>query len=223
MQHLNTTCVCGLLLLLGSPPLAAQLAERWSVEFFAGTAWSLPMPLTIRQPGQTEIRIRGRYSTRPWTGAPYYAYRFGHWSDGNAWEAELVHHKLYLENPPPEVQHFEVSHGYNLITGNHATHSGRMILRFGIGLVIAHPEGQVRNRPVGPVWSLLGGGYHIAGVTAQVSAGRRFGLTGELFAAPEAKLTASWARVPLAGGGHATVPNAALHALAGLGYGRAAR
>ena len=181
------------------------------------------MPLTIRQSGQEDIRLRARYSTRPLEGAPYYAYRFGRWADGGAWEAELVHHKLYLENPPPEVQHFETSHGYNLATVNHATHSGGLIIRFGLGLVIAHPEGRVRGRSIGTVRSVLGGGYHIAGITAQLTAGRRFGLAGDIFAAPEAKLTASWAQVPLAGGGYALVPNAALHALAGLGYGRAAR
>lgn len=79
-----------------------------------------------------------------------YAYRIGRWSGRTAWEAELVHHKLYLENPPPAVQHFEVTHGYNLATANRAWATDRRtVLRVGVGLVIAHPEGRVRGRTPG--------------------------------------------------------------------------
>ena len=201
-------------------PVSSAAQVRWSAEVFAGTAWSLPMPLLIRQGGEPDVRLRAHYSTRPWTGAPYYAYRFGRESNSRVWEAELVHHKLYWENPPPEVQHFEVSHGYNLVTANHAAMlGGGTALRFGFGAVIAHPEGRVRNRPVGPVRSLLGGGYHISGWTAQLAVGRRVPLSGGLFLVPEAKITASCARMPLLEGS-ATVPNLAVHALAGLGYAR---
>ncbi len=199
-------------------PAAGQ--ERWSAELFAGTAWSLPTPLRIRQRGEPELRLRARWSTRPWTGAPYYAYRFGRWSGRDAVEAGLVHHKLYLDDPPPEVQRFEVSHGYNLAAAGRAHRlAGGPTVRFGVGVVVAHPEGRVRGRPVGPVRSLLGGGYHVAGFTSHLSVGHRLPLTGGFFAAPEAMLTASTARVPLRGGS-AVVPNVALHALGGLGYER---
>jgi hypothetical protein len=88
---------------------------------------------------------------------------------------------------------------------------------------VAHPEGRIAGRAVGPVRSRLGGGYHIAGATAQLGVGRRHPLgrgAVAAFAAPELKLTASGARVPLAGGGSVLVPNVAVHALAGLGVRR---
>jgi hypothetical protein len=207
-----------LLLLLFATPCKSPAQERWSAEVFTGTAWNLPLPLRIQQHGERDLRLRARYSTRPWRGAPYYAYRFGRWSDRGASELELIHHKLYLDNPPPAIQHFEISHGYNLANINRAAMSdGGTVVRLGFGLVIAHPEGQIRGRPVGPVGSLLGGGYHISGITAQLSVGHRVALSDEIFAAPEAKLTASYARIRLADG-WAVVPNAALHALAGFGY-----
>jgi hypothetical protein len=201
----------------------AQSIERLHAEVFVGTAWSLPTTLTIRQAGEPAIRVRARWSTRPWRDAPYYAYRVGHASGRGAWEAELVHHKLYLENPPPDVQAFEVTHGYNLAMLDRATFRGRTVVRMGVGLVVAHPEGMVRGRRVGPVRSLLGRGYHIAGATGQLSLGRHVALGRGLYAVPEAKLTATHARVPLAGGGWATVPNVAVHALAGVGYARVRR
>ncbi len=101
--------------------------------------------------------------------------------------------------------------------------AGRYQLRLGIGVVVAHPEGRIAGRAVGPRRSLLGGGYHLAGATAQLGLGRRYafgrGRTAA-FAAPELKLTASAARVPLAGGGSVFVPNVAVHALGGLGVRR---
>jgi hypothetical protein len=75
-----------------------------------------------------------KYHTEPFNESPYYAWRLAKWSKNRAWEFELVHHKLYLSNPPAEVQHFEVSHGYNLITINRAWLLRGFIWRFGAGL-----------------------------------------------------------------------------------------
>lgn len=194
-------------------------AQGFSGTFFVGTAWNLPMPLRIEQPGHSPLHFKARYRTRPWKGAPYYAYRLGY----EQWEAELVHHKLYLQNPPPEIQHFEVSHGYNLAMVNYAQASGGFVIRFGLGLLIAHPEGRIRGNSIGPVRSLLGGGYHISGVSAQLSLARELDLSRHLFINPELKFTAAWSRVPLAGGGRAEIPNVALHALTGFGFRTAER
>lgn len=214
----SLAAVAILLFAMLGDPCRSLAQDRLSVEVFAGTAWNLPLPLRIQQQGEPELRLRARYSTQPWKGAPYYAYRFGRPSGSTASEIELIHHKLYLDNPPPAIQHFEVSHGYNLLNANRAamTDAGSVI-RFGIGLVIAHPEGQVRGRAVGPVRSLLGGGYHISGITGQLSVGHRLALSDQVFAVPEAKITASYAQIRLTDG-WAAVPNVALHALAGLGY-----
>jgi hypothetical protein len=192
------------------------LAQGLTAEVFAGTAWSLALPLRIEQAGEAPFRFKARYSTRPWSGSPYYAYRlgYGHWS------AELVHHKLYLENPAPGIEHFEVSHGYNLAMVSRALPFPKApaIFRIGLGLVIGHPEGRIRGRAINPVPSLLGGGYHISGLCLQAAVGPPLGIAGHWFFRPEAKFTAAWAQMPLAGGGTARVPNLALHTLLGFGY-----
>jgi len=99
----------------------------------------------------------------------------------------------------------------------------RWRLRVGLGLVVAHPEGRIGGRQIrGARRTLLGGGYHVAGGALQVALGRRFALGGgrvALTVAPEAKLTAALARVPLEQG-TLTVPNVALHALGGIGVRR---
>jgi hypothetical protein len=205
------------LLLLAGSSLPA-FAQGLTGEVFAGTAWSLPLALRIEQAGEPPIHFKARYSTRPWRGSPYYAYRLGY----RHWSAELVHHKLYLENPPPEIEHFEVSHGYNLALLSRAlpASDSRPIFRIGLGLVIGHPEGRIRGKAINPVRSLLGGGYHISGLCFQAAAGPQLRVTEHWFFRPEFKFTAAWARMPLAGGGVSRVPNIALHTLLGFGYRR---
>lgn len=205
---------------LPSASLQAQCDQRaWSAELFTGTAWHLPMPLVVERP-EGRTGLHARYSTRPFTDAPYYSYRIGYaWEASRAVEMELVHNKLYLDNPRPPVERFEVSHGYNLPTVNTVWPSGGWQLRIGIGVVIAHPEGRVAGHSVGGARTLLGGGYHIAGVTAQAALGRRYVLGhGRVAttAAPEVKLTASWASIPLPRG-RVIVPDISLHVLGGLG------
>ena len=193
-----------------------------AAELFAGTAWSAPLPLTVDRPEGRTV-IRPRYTTRPFADSPYYTYRAAYIrADGASAEAEMLHHKLYLENPAPPVERLEITHGYNLPMLNGASRGRGWQMRIGLGLVIAHPEGRIAGREIGGLPTALGGGYHIAGLTSQVAVGRRYPLARgrvALMAAPEAKLTASWARMRL-GELTLTAPNAALHVLGGLGVRR---
>jgi hypothetical protein len=198
------------------PPSAAQ-GSRWSFEAFGGSAVSLPTRLTIEQAGQRELRLIARYATRPWSDAPYYAYRIGWHSVSRGWELELVHHKIYLRDPPPEVQRFEVTHGYNLILLNRVRHVGEWAGRVGVGTVVAHPDNEIRRRRLQSDRGGLGGGYYLSGVGGQIAGSHRIPLGRGFAIVAEGKLTAAFARVPVEGG-RATVPNLAAHGLIGLGY-----
>jgi hypothetical protein len=196
--------------------------DEAAAEFFLGTAWSVPLPLILEAPGK-RLSFRARYSTRPFADAPYYAYRAGIVRRARGGEVELVHHKLYLENPVPPIEHLEITHGYNLSMANLAMPAGGWQLRIGLGFVVAHPEGRIGGRPVrGVRRTLIGGGYHVAGGSMQIALGRRYPLgRGDvaLAVAPEAKLTAGFARVQLQQG-TLIVPNIAVHVLGGLGVRR---
>ena len=60
-------------------------------------------------------------------------------------------------------------------------------------------------------------GFHISGVTAQAAVEKRFSVTEKIFVYLETKLTASYAKIPVADG-DASVPNAAIHGIFGTGY-----
>lgn len=152
------------------------------------------------------------WETRPFDDAPYYAARVALWSGRRGWELQLLHHKIYLTNGPPEVEHFEVSHGWNLITLQRAGRGRILDWRAGAGAVVAHAEGRIRGRDVDT------GDYHLSGAGALVGVGRSFAISRRFFANAEAQVSLSWARVPIVTG-HARTVNVAFHALFGLGFG----
>jgi hypothetical protein len=202
-------------------PAQSAPSETLAAELFTGFAWNLRTPLVLEHDGQRRV-VRAHWSTRPFDDAPYYSYRVARASVGGELAAEMLHHKLYLENPVPPIDRLEVSHGYNEPMFDLATRAEGFRWRFGIGVVVAHPEGEVAGRSIGPVRTLIGGGYHIAGISAQLAAGRRYPLNGgavAMTASPELKLTAALARIRIAQGS-LLVPNVALHALGGLGVQR---
>ena len=197
-------------------PAAAQRSV--SGELLAGVALNIPLPLTVTQPGQPPIHLTARYATRPFQFAVYYGLRLGRWDAAGAWELEFVHHKLYLENPTPEIQRFEVSHGFNMLTVNRAeawTDSSDVLWRAGAGVVLAHAEGTVR----GQVLSTSAGrisGYHF-GPAGRAGVGWRSG-SQRLLATAELGATVGYVRARMSGG-TAKVVNLAIHARIGVGYG----
>jgi len=195
-------------------------AAEYSFELFGGTQFNIPTPLWIEQDGEEDVKVDwARYESKAFTmfDSPYYAIRIGIWGKDKAWEFELVHEKLYLENKPNEVQHFQISHGYNLLTVNRAWRKEHFDWRLGAGIVLTHPETVIRNK------QKEGGdnfpdGFFISGPTVQIAIDKRFYLWKKLYAILEGKFTASYAfYVPVAEG-HARVPNVAIHTLLGIGY-----
>jgi hypothetical protein len=187
-----------------------------SIELLLGTAVNFRTPLAVRQEGQPEIELGARYSTRPLTTPLYYAVRFSSEDEGTAWELQFIHHKLHLSNPPPEIQHFEITHGFNLFTVNRAFDTRWAEFRVGVGLVLAHTESTVRGLG-GPGGGILDTGYRLTGPCLVTGVGKELALSTDVYVSGEVQLIGAWARVPVAKGS-ATAPNVALHFLLGVGY-----
>lgn len=197
---------------------SAFAAERWSLQLFGGAPLNFNLPVTIEQSGHPDLKVTGNFDSRPFDIPFYYAWRVGAWEGNRAWELELVHNKLYLKDKPPEIQEFSISHGYNLLTVNRAWKEKGFIFRAGLGVVITHPETTIRGLSH-PEDGGIYDGYHLSGPTVQGAVEKRFRVWRWLTASLEAKVTASYARIPVEGG-HADVPNAAVHGLFGLGVER---
>lgn len=198
------------------PVGAGSTSGTWRGEVLGGDFWAVPAPLRLRQQGQPEIRVsHAQYAGRSFETPWYYAVRARLWRGDRAWEFEMIHAKLYLREPPQEVSSFSVSHGYNIFSLNRVQERGAWVVRWGGGVVVAHPESSVRGQSFDETGGWAGRGYFVAGPWGQASVQRRIALRRRLCLSAEVKATLSWARVPIAKG-HAELWLPALHGLLGL-------
>jgi hypothetical protein len=200
-------CLLGMLLLATT----ASSQSFWSIEpIHIGSAKSFSTNLEIEQTAFPKLKFDADYETRPFEDAPYYGYRVSRQNKRHGWEVEFLHHKIYLTNNPPEIQHFEVSHGYNMLFVNHAWIFGSNYVRAGAGPVISHTESEVRGMG-------FSSSYEFSGVVGQGTFGRRFYLSRIFYLTLEGKLTLATASVSIAQG-KAHAPNIAIHGIAGIGF-----
>ena len=199
-------------------PLSSSATDLSSFEFMLGDAWNFQTRLSVAQREYPSIDLRAKYETRPFEKPLYWAFRFGfNRRESGAWELQFIHHKIHLSNTTEEIQHFEITHGLNVVTFNRAFEALPITVRVGGGFVIAHPESVVRGLSWYDEGGLFDSGYHLTGPAVTAGVGKDFQLTPHLFVVLEAQLVAAWAKVPIAQG-DATAPNVALHGMAGFGY-----
>jgi hypothetical protein len=180
-----------------------------------GLQYNVPMPVVLRQTGQPDLRLTAHFSTRPFCEVPYYDIKVGVARGPWACELELIHHKLYLDNRPPQVDTFEITHGYNPILLNVVREVRGVGLRTGAGILLAHPQSTIRGLRFPETGGILG--WYASGPAAQISVSKWFDLNRRLFAGLEGKVAGAWARVPIVNG-RADVPNVSLHALVTAGW-----
>lgn len=194
---------------LGAPACAGT----WTLEAFGGNAYDFRSPLRITQDGGFSASLTASYETRGLRSPPYYVLRAGHWSGERAWEVSLMHHKIYLANPPAGVSDVSVSHGFNILSLNRAFKVRDWSYRFGAGPVVTHAEATILG-------TKYDGPYRLAGAGLLAAAGRRFEVGRSTYFAIEAAATAAYAAPRMAGPPNAElhVTNFALHAMLGIGH-----
>jgi len=196
----------------------------WSAEIFLGTGIDADTPLRIRQPGYPDITIKAaHWHEKSFQEAPLYTYRLSRWKQDKAWEAQMMHHKIILTNKHPDIEYFNVSHGYNFVTLNRAwlLRNG-YDWRVGAGLVISHPESKIRGRKLDNTGGFvvipgLFEGFYLSGGAAMIGAGRRFYLSERTYTRLEGQFYVGYAQVPIRGG-FAEVPNVAWLVTWGIGF-----
>jgi acetyltransferase-like isoleucine patch superfamily enzyme len=193
-------------------------------ELMFGFVYNAPEDLTIKQDNEEDIHIdNAKMKTKPFKSPPYYGvrYRFSRTAE-SAYEVEHNHLKLYLDDLPPEVQHFEITDGYNLFWFNKVYFISGLNIRGGAGVVVTHPDITVRDKTnykegLGAIPAVYKSGYHLCGVTAQLSVQKEFPITDEVYFSLETKAVYAYADVPIADGS-VVVQNRSLHLNYGLGY-----
>jgi hypothetical protein len=209
----NQFCFLIAFIILSTPGVAA---ER-SLEILAGTALNIRTPLHIQQTGNPDIDTQAEYISKPFQLPPYYNIRYSQELQEGRLEFQFIHHKLYLNNPPAEVQSFEITHGFNIFTANRVLERKDWLWRAGLGFVLAHTESQIRNQVMPSGGGLLGSGYRIAGPVLISGVGRQLPISRRWFVNAELQAIASYVEVPIARG-EASLTHYSIHAQFGLGY-----
>ncbi|MGE5429031.1 MAG: hypothetical protein ACM3O8_14145 [Methylococcaceae bacterium] len=197
--------------------LGAGAQSRWLFELHEAVVTNVPLPLTIHQKGYPDIQLTGAcYHSQPFTLPLYYDGRISRWDNDRSWEIEFTHHKLYLQNPPQEVQEFNVSHGFNMLMVNRGFQRQTFRYRAGAGVVIAHPESEVRGLVFPNSRNNNDLKYYLSGPAIHASINKPIYFGPRLFLNAEASTTLAYASVKVAQG-HADVWNIAFHLLLGVG------
>lgn len=201
--------------------LIINAQTRWSAEFYGGVAGNVNLPLIIKQTNYPDIRLNANYDTHPFENPIYYGYRISRWSDKTSWELEFLHHKLYLQNNHPEIDYFNISHGFNILTLNRGFAFSGIILRPGAGIIISHPEFRlVRNGTeikFDNTRGLFNKGYMPGGIALALGAARQMNISKRFFITAEVKTTAAY--TPITQGDlTAHVWNWAFHLTLGPGF-----
>lgn len=189
----------------------------WTVALFSGAVANIPIALRVEQEGEPASRLTARYVTRPLHAPPYYGARVAYGTRRLAWELEVIHDKLYLDNPTRDVPHLEATHGYNYVLVGRSIRRGMLQWRAGAGAVLLHLEGTARGRPIRTGRGFLGTSYLLAAPAAQLGVGRPIIVGRHVVLIPEIKATGAYARVDVEGG-RVTIPHVALHFVVGVGY-----
>lgn len=196
--------------------LATFAQTRWSFELHGGQVYNLPMPLSVKQSGFPDIRLNARYDTEGFTLPVYWDMRLGRWQNMRLWEIELIHHKLYLDNTTPEVQKFNISHGFNILMVNRGLEKNKFRYRAGAGVVLAHPESIIRGKEFGNSTDDWDTGYYLTGPVFNLAISRPIRLGSRFYINQEAKTTFAYSYIRISQG-HANVYNLAFHLILGFG------
>lgn len=215
------------LCILGAMTMQLNAKEGWEVVLNFGTSFSKDETLIIKDSLGTDIVLNNaNLKTKPFTTPFYYGIRVGKWENNAAWEFEHIHQKIYIDDLPADVQHFEITDGYNLFYFNRAWNLEKygVIARVGAGFVVAHPQITVRDvetytqggGAIPMIWD-TDSGYQWAGLSAQVAVEKEFQIHENWYVSLEGKLTHSSSDIDLKNGS-VEVPNTALHLNCGIKY-----
>jgi len=194
------------------PPAFTAERSGWSAEALIGDAFNFNSRTHIDY-ANSDVALNGDYHTHGFEAPLHYTVRIARWHGDRAWELQLMHHKVYLQNRPQGVDALSVSHGFNIVSLNRAFAADPWRLRVGLGPVIAHPEAQI-----GAV--SYDGPYELAGAAVLGAVGAQFTLTPKLSIVGELAATFGYIDVHPHGAPdlNFSIRNPALHAQVGVGY-----
>ncbi|MBU8870209.1 MAG: hypothetical protein KOO60_04950 [Gemmatimonadales bacterium] len=191
-------------------------ARSLELEVFTGLPKTLIAQLDISQSGFPDLNLSPDFRSDPFETPAYYIFRLGLRDQDRVWALDFIHHKLILNEPTVDIQSFTITHGYNIASVLYIQDFRSISLSAGIGIILPHPENEVRNRSLDEKKGIKGSGYYLTGPAVQVGMGRRVNIHNNLFLSAEARLIFSKAKIPVQDG-EARITELSAHLITGLG------
>ena len=195
-----------------------------SFDLSLGDAYSLNQDISISRKNDSNINFNASFKTNGLKSPQYYSIRFGESIRDIDLEFEFIHHKLYVEDVPSEIDKFEVSDGYNLLLINLIDNlKSNIYYRIGLGTVVTHPditiEGETNHiKGGGLIPKFWTDGYQWGGVSSQVSLFYKKNISPKVQFNLETKFIYAQARISVVDGSF-ILPNPSFHFLVGLSFG----
>lgn len=167
-----------------------SLQRAHAADYFSG--W------ISRSETYSPVQYRTIYLTR------LLGYAVGSVQSNKMWEVEIIHHQLNLENTTSEIQKFNISHGSNLIMLNRDSGKKMFRYRFGTGMVLTHPESNIRGKVFGHSNDDKDLGYYLSVPALNLAVGKDFRISNSFYFDVESKATCVYTRIKVANG-HADV------------------
>lgn len=199
-----------------------SIEERYwkvNINLNFGSAYNLPTYLKIHQEAFGDIVIPwARYSTRGFQSPVYWDYKLELELKNHVYGLRSTHHKLHLINTTPEIAHFNISHGYNLVMAYYGWKKKYVDLLVGMGIAFSHPEGIINNQLVALEEGipLYGGVYRLTAPNFEIEARKKVYLYKRLFFNAGVRFVAGYTKPKINDGYVETYP-LNLHFAAGMG------
>lgn len=220
MRKRSTWTIILLILLFTNKETYGQKIERVNLTVNFGSAYNFPTYLKIHQNGYKDIIINGaKFRTEGFVEPVYWDYNLDFETNKHFFGLRSTHHKLILKNPPPDIEYFDITHGYNFLIAYYGWKLKYFHLLVGGGIAFSHPEGIVRNSNVAldDGISLIGGVYRLTAPNIEVATLRKIYFHKRFYFNAEIRFTAGYSKPKIINGYAETYP-ISLHGLFGLGY-----
>ena len=195
-----------------------------SFDLSLGDACNLDQDISISRENASNINFKASFKTNGLKSPQYYSIRFRQYIKKKNLEFEFIHHKLYVEDLPSQVDKFEVSDGYNLVLVNILNNiKDNIYYRIGIGTVVVHPDIMIDGetnyvKGGGLIPKFWTDGYHWGGISSQASLSYKNKISSKVQFNLETKFVYAYTEIPVVSGSF-TLQNLSVHFLAGLSFG----
>lgn len=211
--------ISAILLLIAVQAASVFAMEGWVLTTHLGASESTNSGLKLYLVDQPDVYMDAKWKGKSFHDTLYYSARLEKWKNNKANGIEWVHHKIYLVNTNDIVEKFSISDGFNQFYYNWARkYNDKTFYRFGVGVVMSHPDVSISGRERFYMKGGIGGSY-LSGVTVQADLERHILENDRHFLTFDTRLTLSYIQPPIStdSNEYAELWNVALHLTLGVG------